>query len=353
METSKIRLLLVTTGDNEVRRYLQKRYPDVVIVDCRHMDKRSVINTLTVLCRDVLITYRCPYILPLSCFGKYTLGGYNIHPTLLPKYPGLNPWEEIFRNREKEGGVTVHRLSEKVDGGEICMQRAFCIMPDDTIESARDRADKLAARMMKDFLTELENNFFNIHTMKSEISKLSGLFKAMVDNYHTFGAMWKNIELGKQAFTLMKSLPSTLKGEFDTPADKAFLLSRMLELMDETSTPRFCIEVREYIKSLNHDDGENIKMLAMLKDYIDTGLTMEEYCARYRKHLKFDPVQRSRKWEDVIYYVEKECDEILEGESRGMGFCYMYWSVKEEVLERYGIDDWKSPSEMNPTVRFD
>lgn len=156
IKTSKIRLLLVTTGDNEVRRYLQKCYPDIVVVDCGHMDKCSVIKIVTRLSCDLLITYRCPYILPLSCFGKYTLGGYNIHPTLLPKYPGLNPWEEIFRNREKEGGVTVHRLSEKVDGGDICMQRAFCIVPDDTIDSARDKADGLAAQLMKDFLAGLE-----------------------------------------------------------------------------------------------------------------------------------------------------------------------------------------------------
>ena len=90
--------------------------------------------------------------------------------------------------------------------------------------------------------------------MMPEIKKLSKLFKAMVNNRHTFGAVWKNIELGTQAFALMKSLPPTLDGEFDTPADKASLLSQMLEQMDETATPRFCVEVREYIHGLNPDD---------------------------------------------------------------------------------------------------
>ena len=188
--------------------------------------------------------------------------------------------------------------------------------------------------------------------MESEISKLSSLFKAIVNNYHAYGAVWKNIELGTQAFALMKSLPPTLDGEFDTPADKASLLSQMLEQMDETATPRFCIEVREYIHGLNPDDEENANRLAMLKDYIDPGITMEEYCDKYKRHLKFDPVERSQKWEEVIYRVEKECDERLKKEIRRMGFCFLYWSVKGDVLERYGIH-WKSPAEMNPKVIFD
>ena len=59
--------------------------------------------------------------------------------------------------------------------------------------------------------------------MKSDISKLSKLFKAMVNNYHIFGGVWKNIELGKQAFVLMKRLPQTLEGEFDTPLHSEIL----------------------------------------------------------------------------------------------------------------------------------
>ena len=51
----------------------------------------------------------------------------------------------------------------------------------------------------------------------------------MVNNYQAFGGIWKKIKLGKQAFILMKSLSPTLEGEFNTPADKAFLLSQMLE----------------------------------------------------------------------------------------------------------------------------
>jgi hypothetical protein len=50
--------------------------------------------------------------------------------------------------------------------------------------------------------------------------------------------------------------------------------------------------------------------------------------------------------------VEKECDERLAGEHKGMGFCFSYWSTKKAVLAKYGIE-WDSPATMNPRVMFD
>jgi hypothetical protein len=69
-------------------------------------------------------------------------------------------------------------------------------------------------------------------------------------------------------------------------------------------------------------------------------------------HLKIDPIQASEKWEEVIYDVEKEVNEELKDESRGMGFCHAYWGAKRAALARRGIE-WKSPSAMNPRVMFD
>ena len=50
--------------------------------------------------------------------------------------------------------------------------------------------------------------------------------------------------------------------------------------------------------------------------------------------------------------VEKEVDEQLKDEPRGMGFCFSYWSAKRAALARRGIE-WRSPSAMNPRVMFD
>lgn len=104
--------------------------------------------------------------------------------------------------------------------------------------------------------------------------------------------------------------------------------------------------VREY------GEDEHRQSMKRIQDYLNPLVPMEEWCRNYGVTLKFDPVERTREWEDCIYDVEKKCDKILEGESRGMGFCHSYWSTKKAVLAKYGIR-WNSPSVMNPRVMFD
>lgn len=52
---------------------------------------------------------------------------YNIHPSLLPKYKGKDPINEVIKNKEKISGVTVHRLTNKFDEGEIIFQEKIFI----------------------------------------------------------------------------------------------------------------------------------------------------------------------------------------------------------------------------------
>lgn len=104
---------------------------------------------------DVLLTYRCPFIIPPYIYERALLGAFNIHPSLLPKYKGLNPWMGILHNHESTSGVTLHKLSKEVDSGLIVLQRTFDIEDSDTLESARSKADELAAQLAYDFISSL------------------------------------------------------------------------------------------------------------------------------------------------------------------------------------------------------
>lgn len=69
--------------------------------------------------------------------------------------------------------------------------------------------------------------------------------------------------------------------------------------------------------------------------------------------LRCDPVEYTLKWEDIYYEVESRLDERFANAPRHRGLCFRYWNAKRELLkDEYGID-WKSPSQMNPRVRFD
>ena len=59
----------------------------------------------------------------------------NVHPSLLPKYKGLNVVEAAMEAGDKVTGCTVHYVNEELDGGEIILQGEVPILPDDDIIS--------------------------------------------------------------------------------------------------------------------------------------------------------------------------------------------------------------------------
>ena len=67
----------------------------------------------------------------------------NIHPSLLPAFPGLGAYEQAFAAGVPESGVTVHIVDEKIDNGPIVAQRSFRREPGDDFEKFRARGRAL------------------------------------------------------------------------------------------------------------------------------------------------------------------------------------------------------------------
>ena len=63
----------------------------------------------------------------------------NIHPSLLPKFPGLDAWKQALAAGETVTGCTVHYVDEKIDHGDIIAQRQVAILPNDSAESLHAR----------------------------------------------------------------------------------------------------------------------------------------------------------------------------------------------------------------------
>lgn len=81
----------------------------------------------------------------LSAFSGKIL---NIHPSLLPKYGGNGMWghhihKAVIDNGESESGITIHLVSEVVDGGEILFQAKCEVRPDDTPDTLAERIHAL------------------------------------------------------------------------------------------------------------------------------------------------------------------------------------------------------------------
>ena len=74
---------------------------------------------------DLIILSGYMKIVPELIVNKYLGKIINIHPSLLPKYPGLNTYEKVIRNNDQEHGATVHFVTKDLDEGPIILQGAF------------------------------------------------------------------------------------------------------------------------------------------------------------------------------------------------------------------------------------
>lgn len=63
----------------------------------------------------------------------------NLHPSLLPKYPGLNTYQRAIHAGDEEHGTSVHFVTEQLDGGPVILQAKVPIFDEDTVETLTNR----------------------------------------------------------------------------------------------------------------------------------------------------------------------------------------------------------------------
>ena len=76
----------------------------------------------------------------IRSFGKSII---NIHPSLLPKFKGLDTFKKVLTNKERKTGCTVHFVTDKLDDGNIILKKFFYIDKKDSIESLKKKTQKL------------------------------------------------------------------------------------------------------------------------------------------------------------------------------------------------------------------
>ncbi len=81
-------------------------------------------------------------VLTKDFINKYSGTILNIHPSLLPKYKGLNTYERAIKNNEKYSGCTVHLVNSKIDSGKIILQKKVRI-------TKKDNAKTLSKKILK------------------------------------------------------------------------------------------------------------------------------------------------------------------------------------------------------------
>lgn len=147
-------ILLITTGENCVSDILKEIDCRLIVVDCSSFNSRlEFLQTISAVERfDIMVAFRCPYLLPSEIFNRAGITAVNIHPSLLPRYAGANPWRSMMTANETKGGVTLHHMTDRIDGGEIILQKSFDMDLTHGIEEARRKSEQIAAEILISYL---------------------------------------------------------------------------------------------------------------------------------------------------------------------------------------------------------
>ena len=76
----------------------------------------------------------------------------NIHPSLLPRFPGLTAWKQALEARETVAGCTVHHVDHQIDHGRILARSEVPILPNDTPETLHERIQVEERRLYPDVI---------------------------------------------------------------------------------------------------------------------------------------------------------------------------------------------------------
>ena len=120
---------------------------DVPVLQPESLRDENFYAQLQALEPDLLVVVAF-LILPRSVLAIPKLGSVNVHPSLLPKYRGAAPIQWAIMNGETETGVTIFRLSPRVDAGDILIQQKMAIGDDETAGELYERLKVMGAELL-------------------------------------------------------------------------------------------------------------------------------------------------------------------------------------------------------------
>ena len=102
---------------------------------------RQLMHEIDAYAPDLVVLAGYMRILSPAFVSHYQGRLLNIHPSLLPKYPGLHTHRQVLENGDEEHGTSVHFVTDELDGGPVILQAKVPVFEDDT-------PDELAARVL-------------------------------------------------------------------------------------------------------------------------------------------------------------------------------------------------------------
>lgn len=136
--------LIISNRKNAKGILLAKKFsiPFKIINQKNKLNELEVINELKKNKISIICLAGYMNILPKKFIKGFNGKIINIHPSLLPKYKGLDTFSRVLKFKEKSTGCTVHYVNEKLDSGKIILKKKIFISSKDNKETLKKKVQK-------------------------------------------------------------------------------------------------------------------------------------------------------------------------------------------------------------------
>lgn len=175
-ESSAARVVLLCSDNPDafaLVRAARRGIPTAVFTRAEFASGEAPLAALREAAADYLVLAGFLRLVPSCITGEYSGSIVNIHPALLPKYGGKGMYgarvhSAVIAAGESESGITIHRVNEHYDKGDVIAQFRCPVAPDDTPESL---AAKIHALEHRHFPEVIENDIKHIVNHTQPINK--------------------------------------------------------------------------------------------------------------------------------------------------------------------------------------
>ena len=130
---------------------------NIPIYTPENFTKKEEINSLKNLNCDVLVVAAYGIILPKEILEICKFGALNIHASLLPRWRGAAPIQRAILAGDEKTGITIMKMNEKLDAGNIILQKEIEIKKESTAQEIHDQLSIIGGELIINVLKEIEN----------------------------------------------------------------------------------------------------------------------------------------------------------------------------------------------------
>jgi methionyl-tRNA formyltransferase len=139
--------------------------------DAQSGNDTALVENLQEVSPDVICIASFPWIIHENVFSKPRLGALNVHPSLLPRHRGPNPFFWTYYHNDQQTGVTVHQVAAKLDAGDIIAQEALDVPRGVSVNILHDRVSVMGAELLAEATEALAQG--NVKSRTQDVAQVT------------------------------------------------------------------------------------------------------------------------------------------------------------------------------------